>query len=192
MEEREERSHKLRKFPRKQRGVPQHGEYEGVVICFRCSQEGHHKSDCKNLPLCYNCKECGHMSQNCPRVKTKKGLQLCGFGLLGQMFYNIHVPVEEDQEEQKSIMVVMHIRDGVGPVSKVTNELRYLINSKWDWQVRKIANGKYEFVVPSKGDLNFLTKFTEFQCKVSVEKASLTDGSFDQLTSVWVKMSGVP
>lgn len=132
------------------------------------------------------------MSQNCPRVKTKKGLQLCGFGLLGQMFYNIHVPVEEDEEEQKSIMVVMHIRDGVGPVSKVTNELRYLINSKWDWQVRKIANGKYEFVVPSKGDLNFLTKFTEFQCKVSVEKASLTDGSFDQLTSVWVKMSGVP
>uniref|UniRef100_K3Y2Q5 CCHC-type domain-containing protein n=1 Tax=Setaria italica TaxID=4555 RepID=K3Y2Q5_SETIT len=160
---------------KQQRGGFQRGEREGVVICFRCNQEGHHRSECSNPLLCYNSKASGHMSQSCPRVKVNRGLKLCGFGLLGQLFYSIH---------------------GTGSVTKVTTELRYLINSKWDWQVRKIANGRYEFVVPTKADLEFLTKFTEFQCKssdlkVSVEKASISDGFFDLLTSVWVKMSGM-
>ena len=91
----------------------------------------------------------------------------------------------------------MHIREGVGSVAKVTTELRYLFNSSWDWQVRKIANGMYEFVAPSKADLDLLIKFTEFQCrssdlKVCVERSSLATDSFASLSSVWVRASGFP
>lgn len=84
---------------KQQRGGFQRGEREGVVICFRCNQEGHHKSECSNPLLCYNCKASGHMSQSCPRVKVNRGLKLCGFGLPGRLFYSIHVPIEEEDEE---------------------------------------------------------------------------------------------
>ena len=75
------------------------------------------------------------MAPSCPMVKVNRGLKLCGFGIPGQMFYSMHVPMEEDEQVQSSTTVVMHIREGVGSVAKVTTELRYLINSSWDWQV---------------------------------------------------------
>jgi len=89
------------------------------------------------------------------------------------------------------------VREGTGSVAKVTTELKYLISSTWDWQVRKLTNGKYEFVVPSKADLALLTKFQEFQCKSSdlkviVEKASLAAGCVEELKSTWVRILGVP
>ena len=137
------------------------------------------------------------MAPSCPMVKVNRGLKLCGFGIPGQMFYSMHVPMEEDEQVQSSTTAVMHIREGVGSVAKATTELRYLINSSWDWQVRKIANGMYEFVAPSKADLDLLIKFTEFQCrssdlKVCVERSSLATDSFASLSSVWVRASGFP
>ncbi|RLN04923.1 hypothetical protein C2845_PM13G08300 [Panicum miliaceum] len=63
--------------------------------------------------------------------------------------------------------------------------------------VKKIANGKYEFAVPSKADLNLLMKFTEFQCKSSdlkvyVEKSCYNTGSFEELKQAWVRVLGLP
>ncbi|RLN25050.1 hypothetical protein C2845_PM07G07000 [Panicum miliaceum] len=130
------------------------------------------RSECTNPPICYNCKESGHMSASCPQIKVNKGLKLCGFGLPGQMFYSLQIPLEEEAENLKPNVGVMVIREGVGSVSKVTTELRYLRSSTWDWKVKKIANGRYEFVAPSKPDLDFLIKFTEFQCKSSDLKVS--------------------
>ena len=102
------------------------------------------------------------MAPSCLMVKVNRGMKLCGFVISGQMFYSMHVPMEEDEQVQSSTTAVMHIREGVGSVAKVTTELRYLINSSWDWQVRKIANGMYEFVAPSKANLDLLIKFAEF------------------------------
>lgn len=77
------------------------------------------------------------MSANCPQLKVNKGLKLCGFGLPGQMFYSVRVPVEDTEAAHKPLMGIMVIREGVGSVSKVTTELRYLISSTWDWKVKK-------------------------------------------------------
>ena len=73
--------------------------------------------------------------------------------------------MEEEEEAQKSLVGVMIIREGVGSLEKVTTELRYLINSILDWKVKKVANGRYEFLAPFKAELDLLIKFTEFQCK---------------------------
>ena len=45
------------------------------------------------------------------------------------MFYRVKVPMEEEEEAQKSLVGVMIIREGVGSLEKVTTELRYLISS---------------------------------------------------------------
>ncbi|RLN19541.1 hypothetical protein C2845_PM02G17690 [Panicum miliaceum] len=41
---------------------------------------------------------------------------------------------DEEDSTSKPITAVMIIREGVGSVSKVSTELRYLISSTWDWQ----------------------------------------------------------
>jgi hypothetical protein len=59
--------------------------------CFNCDGTGHMRKDCKNPPFCYCCKKSGHRSSVCPE---KRGLKLCGFGIPGQGFYNIHIPTK--------------------------------------------------------------------------------------------------
>lgn len=63
--------------------------------------------------------------------------------------------------------------------------------------MKKIAYNEYMFVVPSLDDLEQLTKFKEFKCKISdmtvtVEKFDLMVGCCDMLTSVWVQVCGIP
>lgn len=74
----------------------------------------------------------GHLAPNCPWSKENKGMRLCGFGLPGQLFYSIHVPIEEEEKIKSPLTAVMTIIQGKGSVSKVTTELQYLINSTWD------------------------------------------------------------
>lgn len=164
--------------------------------CFRCGDAGHHRSQCNNPPLCYHCKDKGHMAPNCP-YKDLKGLKLCGYGIPGQLFYSLHVPIEEEDMAKSPITAVMTIVNGKGSVAKVTTELQFMINSSWDWQVKKVAPNEYMFVVPSAKDLDILTRFREFKCTisdmmVSVEKSDLMIGCTDMLSQVWVLICGFP
>jgi hypothetical protein len=164
--------------------------------CFRCGEEGHHRSQCPNPPLCYNCQTKGHMAPNCP-YKNSRGLKLCAYGIPGQLFYSLHVPIEEEDEIKSPITAVMTILEGKGSVAKVTTELKYLIRSDWDWQVKKVAQNEYMFVVPSARDLDSLTKIKEFKCKISdmlvmVEKSDFMVGCTDVLSQVWVLVWGFP
>lgn len=56
---------------------------------------------------------------------------------------------------------------------------------------------EFMFVVPTAKDLEFLTRLKEFKCKisdmvVSVQKSDLMIGCSDMLSTVWVKVMGVP
>jgi hypothetical protein len=91
----------------------------------------------------------------------------------------------------------MTVIEGRGSVNKVTTELKYLINSTWDWQVKKMDTNEFMFVVPTAKDLDFLTKLKEFKCKisdmvVSIEKSDLMVGCCDVLSTAWVQIMGVP
>lgn len=107
------------------------------------------------------------------------------------------MPIDEEDMANSPITAIMTVLQGKGNVENVTTELKYLISSTWDWQVKKIAHNEFMFVVPSAKDLDALTRFTEFKCKisgmlVSVEKSDLMAGCSDILTSVWVQVMGVP
>jgi hypothetical protein len=80
--------------------------------CFRCNETGHKSFNCPNLPICYNCKDKGHLAQNCPSYKENKGLRLCAYGLRGQLFYSIHVPIEEEETTKSPLTAVMTVIQG--------------------------------------------------------------------------------
>lgn len=137
------------------------------------------------------------MSTNCPRSKENKGLRLYGYGLPGQLFYSIQVPIEDEEVANSPILALMTVIEGKGTVNNVTIELQYLINSTWDWQVKKMNSNEFMFVVPIAKDMEFLTGLKEFKCKisdmvVSMEKSDLMVRCCDVLTTVWVKLMGVP
>jgi hypothetical protein len=136
------------------------------------------------------------MAPNCP-FKDDKGLKLCGHGLPGQMFYSLHVPIEEEDAAKMPITAVMKVLEGKGSVARITTELQYLLNPSWDWQVKKIAVDEYMFVVPSAKDLEFLTRIREFKGKitdmtVTVDKSEFMVGCCDLLSQVWVQVCGFP
>jgi hypothetical protein len=43
-----------------------------TVKCYRCQQEGHRASQCRNLALCKKCKKTGHETKDC-REGSKQG-----------------------------------------------------------------------------------------------------------------------
>jgi hypothetical protein len=47
------------------------------------------------------------MAPNCPKVKENKGMKVYGYEKSGQLFYNIYVPLEEDDIAKSPITAVM-------------------------------------------------------------------------------------
>lgn len=97
------------------------------------------------------------MAPNCP-YKDTRGLKLCAYGIPGQIFYSLHVPINEEDMAKSPLTAVMTVVEGKSSVAKVTTELQYLISSTWDWQVKKVGSNEFMFVVPSSKDLEMLTK----------------------------------
>jgi hypothetical protein len=76
------------------------GKYKNMQgePCYNCNMVGHLRNNCSNPPYCYCCKKSGHRSTVCPE---KRGLRLCGYGILGQGFYSIRVPVDKEIKKEK-------------------------------------------------------------------------------------------
>lgn len=136
------------------------------------------------------------MAPNCP-YKEIRGMKLCAHGIPGQLFYSLHVPIDEEDMANSPLTAVMTVLEGKGSVAKVTTELQYLISSTWDWQVKKVVSNEFMFVVPSAKELDMLTKVKEFKCKISdmlvvVERSDLMVGCSDVLSQVWVLVCSIP
>lgn len=63
--------------------------------------------------------------------------------------------------------------------------------------MKKVAPNEFVFVVPSVRELDMLTKFKEFKCKISdmlvtVAKSDMLVGCSDVLSQAWVLICGFP
>jgi len=63
--------------------------------------------------------------------------------------------------------------------------------------VKKVNPNEFVFVVPSVRELDMLTKFKEFKCKISdmlvtVAKSDMVVGCSDVLSQAWVLICGFP
>ncbi|XP_078179603.1 uncharacterized protein LOC144573724 [Carex rostrata] len=42
---------------------------KGVLVCYKCGDQGHSTSSCRNALICFRCNKAGHKSPNCPSSK---------------------------------------------------------------------------------------------------------------------------
>jgi hypothetical protein len=136
------------------------------------------------------------MAPNYP-FKESRGLKLCAYGISGQLFYSLHVPITEEEIARSPITAVITMLEGKGSVAKVTTELQYLVSSSQGWQAKKVGSNEYMFVVPSARELDILTRLKEFKGKISdllltVDKSDLMVGCTNMLSQVWVLVCGIP
>ena len=120
--------------------------------CFNCNDYGHHQSTCKRPPFYYSCRDTGHKSAQCPLMKSK-GLRLCGYGLPGQNFYYLDVPETKADGKaylESPIRALVSVLEGRGTKARIKTELQYLVDSKWDWNVKHISRSEFIVNIPSK------------------------------------------
>ena len=170
------------------------GQYSGPPMkCFNCNQEGHHWSVCVNLPFCYSCRDVGHKSNQCP-MKASKGLHLCAFGLPGQLFYSLNLPEPKKEQRQgpeleAPIRAIVSVLEGRGTKFRITTELQYLMDSKWDWNVIRIYGSEFLVTLPSRLSLNVVTKMGNIKFITSdivavVEESDMEPDAFQALQTV--------
>lgn len=177
-----------------------HGQFGPPPMkCFNCNQDGHHWSACRNDPFCYNCRDTGHKSNHCP-LKSNKGLHLCAYGMPGQLFYALNLPepkAEQKKEGEAPIRALISVLECRGTRLRITIELQYLMDSKWNWDVKRVSGSEFQATLPSKLALNVLTKMRRMKFITSdivavVEESDMDPDAFQMLQSVWVRAVGIP
>ncbi|KAG2657466.1 hypothetical protein PVAP13_1KG175608, partial [Panicum virgatum] len=166
------------------------------MLFYNCHQTGHHKSQCPNPSYCYSCKQTRHIAPKCPNAKVNKGMKLCGFGMPEKLFYSMNIP-EEQVEEDKTIRGIVTVFEGRGTKFRIDAKLKYLVDSDWDWQVKRISFDQFMMTIPSVAVMKLLKKmgkirFTCYDIVASIEETNMSPESFAVLKETWVKTTGIP
>jgi hypothetical protein len=142
-------------------------------------------------PFCLNCRKDGHMVMSCP---AKKGLNLriCGYGMLGQAFYSISVPEDEDNKLPKTFPGLLTIKEGV-----IDLELKHLFKGRSGWTVKKIDKDSLLLDFPTIQLRDQLTTFKGFEfatayIEAKVEPTEMEMEAVSILEETWVNATGFP
>jgi hypothetical protein len=147
----------------------------GPSHCFNCNRDGHFQASCTNPPpppFWYNYTKDGHRAMSCP---SKKGLNLriCGYGILGQAFYSISVPDDEDDKLPKTFPGLLTIKEGVATEGVIDLELKHLFKGKSSWTIKKIDADSFLLDFPTAELRDQLTKFKGFEFATTYIKAKV-------------------
>ena len=93
-----------------------------------------------------NAKQPGHMAAECNSMLSRK-LKMFGFVVPSQGFYSIEVPDKVKSEKFSGLISVLV---GEATEEKVADELKNLVNEKWDFQVRKFTSSEYRVAFPDQ------------------------------------------
>jgi hypothetical protein len=163
--------------------------------CFRCREYGHHQRDCVNLPIRYKCKEEGHMVVECTEVHVKAGeLKIYGFAILEQGFYIIQI---HGTDEARKTSCIIQVLQGDASMKNIEDELKNLIDSKWQWQVKQVDTNEFTVVFPNKSSLGTFSKTSKMVMslhgiKVKFLKSNNDPEAIEVLHTTWVKIYGLP
>jgi hypothetical protein len=133
-------------------------------------------------------------------MRSNRGLRLCGYGLPGQIFYSLEVlesKTEGKEVVDAPIRALVSVLEGRGTKFRIKTELQYLVDSEWDWDVRRISGSEFLVNIPSKAVMNLLTKMGKIKFITAyvlavVEETLLDPGVFQVLQLVWVRAVGIP
>jgi hypothetical protein len=92
---------------------------------------------------------------------------------------------------------IIQVLQGDASEKKVEDELRNLINNKWNWQVKHVDEKEFTAVFPDKQSLDTFSKIYEILMsvhglKIKIMKSNLDPIASEVLQSTWVKIYGLP
>ena len=104
----------------------------------------------------------------------------------GQLFYALNLPdpkADTKQKEGAPIRAIISVLEGRGTKLRITTELQYLMDSKWNWEVERISESEFLATLPSRIALNLLTKmgkikFVTADIMAVVEESNMEPGAF--------------
>jgi len=120
--------------------------------------------------------------------------------LPGQIFYCLDVPetkADGKADLESPIRALVSVLEGRGTKARIKTELQYLVDSKWDWNVKHISRSEFMVNIPSKAVMNILTKmgkikFITADILAIVEESTMDPNVFQVLQYVWVRAIGIP
>jgi hypothetical protein len=77
-------------------------------------------------------------------------MNMYGFGLPVQGFYSLKVPGIVKQQKKPENMGLIRVKNGEDNVMKIEKELKHLIDDKWQWEVKQVADKEYVAIFPNK------------------------------------------
>ncbi|KAM0851195.1 hypothetical protein ACQ4PT_052591 [Festuca glaucescens] len=165
-------------------------------ICFWCREEGHHQATCTNPPFCFRCKESGHLAAKCPSAKGI-ALKMYGFGFPGQGYHSLNLPGGIKKQKSPEHVGLIRMKNGEASEERVEKELKHLIDSKWQWKVRHVADKEYLATFPNKQILDTFSRSNGLQMAmynitVTIEPTSMDPAASSVLQTGWVQMHNIP
>lgn len=81
----------------------------------------------------------------------------------GELFYSLNLPEMKPEAKGKavvdsSIRALVSVLEGRGTKARIKTELQYLMDSEWNWDVKRISGSEFLVSIPSRVALNLLTK----------------------------------
>jgi hypothetical protein len=120
-----------------------------------------------------------------------------GFGLPGQGFFCLKLPNAGKPKTISENVGLIRVKQGDGTMEKMEKELRHLIDSKWQWEVKKVSDREYIAIFPNKQILETFSRSSGFELSLHKIVITVTPTDVNPVTSSklqegWVLMSNIP
>ncbi|CAL5084352.1 unnamed protein product [Urochloa decumbens] len=165
-----------------------------TTVCRWCGQEGHFQATCTNKPLCFRCNTSGHVASQCPQAQGCK-IKMMGFGFPGHGFYSLQIPDVKTVPISENLACVT-VESGVASSERIEEELKHLVDDKWDWKVRQLSDQQYLVEFPNKMMLTTLSKSNGVHLAihnifVKITKSTVDASASSTLQTGWVKIYNI-
>jgi hypothetical protein len=86
-----------------------------------------------------------------------------GFGFPGQGFYSLKLPNAGKPKPKMENVGLIRVKQGDSSVEKMEEELKHLIDNKWQWEVKMVADREYIAIFPNKQILDTFSRSSGFE-----------------------------
>ena len=177
-------------------GPPPAAPDTSKLTCFKCGEPGHVQAACTGEAFCMKCKVKGHMTAMCTAKKSRLRPVWVGYGVEGMGFFHISIP-EDQMKKPTANTAKIYVEKGNFAAEELMDELRELVDDKWDWQVRKLSSTDFMVVFPSRELLRMASRGGGLVLPITEYRAIVTEVSGDPLAAetlekVWLRLIGVP
>ncbi|CAO2177896.1 unnamed protein product [Urochloa humidicola] len=123
-------------------------------------------------------------------------MHMYGYGFPGQSFYCLKLP---DQPKQATTdhVGLLTIESGEANVERIEEELKHMIDDKWQWKVKRISNTEYLATFPNKQILDAFSKskgvtFARYNIVAKLSHSNMDPTASSVLQTGWVQIFNIP